>query len=81
MLDLTSILNRMNATETEIPFRVVKCTEDMMRNRNAENGFIYFTTDTQKIYWGQNSKYIPMSGSAGLYYGKREVPDDEKFSD
>lgn len=52
MLDLTAVLNRMNAVQSEHPFRVVKCTESLMKARMPENGFIYFTTDTHKIYWG-----------------------------
>ena len=81
MLDLTAVLNRMNAIQSENPFRVVKCTEEMMKAKTAENGFVYFTTDTHKIYWGQNSSYIPMGGTTGIYYGMRELTDDEKFGD
>lgn len=81
MLDLTAVLNRMNATQSEHPFRVVKCTESLMKERTPENGFVYFTTDTHKIYWGQEEVYIPMGGTTGIYYGIRELTDDEKFGD
>lgn len=81
MLDLTTILNRMNAMQSENPFRVVKCTESLMKTRAPENGFVYFTTDTHKIYWAQEETYVPMGGTTGIYYGMRELTDDEKFGD
>lgn len=81
MLDLTTIINAMNAYQNDYPFRPVKCKEKDLENREPINGFLYFTTDTHKIFMGNDGEYIAMGGTSGIYYGKRQLTDDEKYGD
>lgn len=40
-------------TETARPFRPVKCNQNDIDNKlDPVNGYVYFTLDTQKIFYG-----------------------------
>ena len=60
MLDLTNTLQQMNAHSIASAFRPVRCTEQQLAGKEAIEGFVYFTTDTKKIYCGTNGEYLPM---------------------
>ena len=62
---------------TITPFRPVRCTEKAKDKRDPVEGFVYYTTDSKKIYLGSNGKYLPMGGNSGIYYGTREISDEE----
>lgn len=79
MLDLTAIINAMNASQSEYPFRPVKCKEKDLEDREPVNGFVYFTTDTHKIFVGHEGDYMAMGGTSGVYYGRRQLTDDERY--
>ncbi len=81
MQDLTTILNSINAQQSDYPFRPVRCKEADLEDRQPINGFVYFTTDTHKIFCGQDNEYVAMGGTSGVYYGKRQLTDDEKYGD
>ena len=81
MLDLTTVLNSMGAKQSDYPFRPVRCREVDLESKTPVNGFVYFTTDTHKIFLGHNGEYIAMGGTSGIYYGKRQLTDDEKYGD
>lgn len=82
---LKNILFSMGGQETDSVFRPVRCVEDdidPVKGRPSVNGFVYFTTDTKKIYLGvPEGKYIMMGGSSGVFYGSRQLTDDEKYGD
>ena len=79
---LRNILASMDGKETDNVFRPVRCVEKDIENRPSVNGFIYFTTDTKKIYCGvADGEYQMMGGSSGVYYGSRQLTDDEKYGD
>jgi len=81
MLDINTVLNSINATETIYPFRPVRCKEEEMLKREPVEGFLYFTTDTKKIFQVVEGEYVLMGGSSGIYYGQRQLTDDEKYGD
>lgn len=62
-----------NYNETEQIFRPVKCTEDKLNSLETRNGYLYFTTDTKKLFLGNENKKIQMCESKGFYYGKKVV--------
>ena len=79
---LRNILFQMGGVETEQLFRPVRCTSNDIKDIPSQNGFVYFTTDTKKIYCGvADGKYLMMGGNSGIAYGTRELTDDEKFGD
>lgn len=63
-----------------IPFRVVRGYESDILSKEYHDGFLYFTTDTKKIYLDSDNKSkIPMGGNSGIYYGNmvlEETPDE-----
>lgn len=67
------------ATEniTNRPFRPVKCSEVDIQNMKPVEGYVYFTSDTHKIYAGMNGEFAPMGGNSGIYYGQRPLADSE----
>jgi hypothetical protein len=63
--------------ETTYPFRPVKCTEEDIQNKIAPvDNFLYFTTDTKKIFFGQQGKFLPMCASTGFFYGLKDIAYD-----
>lgn len=64
-----------------LPFRPVQGTETKIKSLTATNGYIYFATDTKKIYCGKDGSFIPMGGNSGIYYGTRQLSEDEKYGD
>ena len=59
---------------TLYPFRPVRCTEEKLNSLDTiVDGYIYFTTDTQKLFLGQNGQKIEMCGYNGVYYGIKEI--------
>ena len=83
--NLKNILFGMGGQETDQVFRPVRCSEKDIEKGTGKpsvNGFVYFTTDTKKIYLGvANGEYLMMGGSSGVYYGSRQLTDDEKYGD
>lgn len=69
----------LNATNG-LAFKPVRTTEKKLGTDICpiRNGYMYFTTDTQKIYMGTNEgKALPMGGNSGIYYGHRQLSEDE----
>lgn len=63
--------------ETNVAFRPVRCKESDLQRLSPTNGYVYFTTDTQKIYCANKDKFIPMGGNSGVYYGNRTFVENE----
>ena len=79
---LDNILFSMGAKETSDIFRPVRCTEKDIENKQSVKGFLYFTTDTKKMYLGvEDGKYISTGGNSGIFYGNRQLTDDEKYGE
>jgi hypothetical protein len=62
-----------------ISFRPVRGLEAAIMTMGYNEGFVYFATDTKKIYVDANGQEkIPMGGNSGIYYGRmvlEETPD------
>lgn len=58
------------------PFRPVRTTEDKLESLDTVNGYLYFTTDTGKIFLGQENEKIEMCSNKGFYYGKLDIEYD-----
>lgn len=69
--------------QSKIPFSPVQGTEAQIMEMNSYNeGYVYFATDTKKIYLDAGGRAkIPMGGNSGIYYGKMrlaETPDSNQ---
>ena len=68
-----------NLKDTKVSFRPVKTTETELEQIGAQKGYLYFTTDTQKIYLGMgHGEKLSMGGNTGIYYANKEInyPED-----
>ena len=61
--------------QTEMPFRPVKCKESQLEKITPVNGYLYFATDVQKIYYGDNGEFKSMGGNSGIYYAHKAFED------
>jgi hypothetical protein len=64
-----------------IPFRPVKCLEEQIETMAPNDGYVLFTTDTRKIYACINGEYKMMGGSSGVFYGTKQLTDEEKYGE
>ena len=64
-----------------IAFRPVRCLESALETMTPIDGHVVFTTDTKKIYAAIDGEFKMMGGSSGVFYGTRELTDDEKYGD
>lgn len=71
----------MSIDNIGLPFRPVQGTENKIKSLTPTNGWLYFATDTKKIYCGKNNEFIPMGGNSGIYYGTRPLTEDEKYGE
>ena len=62
--------------ETAYPFRPVRCTEDKLASLDIHDGYLYFTTDTQKVFLGNGTEKLEMCSSKGFYYGLKDIEYD-----
>jgi hypothetical protein len=62
---------------TRNPFRPVKCTERDLDGSTPIEGYVYFTTDTKRIFCASDGAFLPMGGNSGVYYGSREFAEHE----
>jgi hypothetical protein len=42
----------------------------------SSEGYVYFTTDTKKIFLGKGGKFIPLNGGHNFFYGNKSIPVD-----
>ena len=58
-------------------FRPVRGKDERIQTLEYKDGYVYFATDTKKIYLDADGSRMPMGGNSGIYYGSKEFGDDE----
>ena len=53
-------------------FRVARGLDKNINQLPYKDGYVYFATDTKKIYLDTNEHRTPMGGNTGIYYGKAD---------
>ena len=72
----------MNNSINQIPFTPVKGKEAQIKKLNPQqDGFVYFSTDTKKIFMSQNKELLTMGGNSSIYYGSRPMAEHEIYGD
>lgn len=62
--------------ESSIGFRAAQGKESNIMKTEYNEGWLYFATDSKKIYLDANGiPKLPMGGNSGVYYGKLEHED------
>ena len=65
-------------------FTPVQSTEDVIKNLSVQNGWLYFATDTGKMYLDTASGRIGVGGIGGgisIYYGETEKPEQDETTE
>lgn len=60
-----------------IPFRVVKGLNEAILDKPINEGYVYFATDTKKIYLDTTDSRLSMGGNTGIYYGYADFTGEE----
>ena len=63
----------LNVSQMSSPFIPVRCTENKLKNFDGHDGYVYFTTDTKKIFMGANGDILEMCGNRGFFYAKKDI--------
>jgi hypothetical protein len=59
-----------------VPFRPYRGKEVDILNKEYNDGYVYFATDTKKIYLDANGQSkLAMGGTSGIYYGNMELAE------
>lgn len=59
-----------------VPFRPYRGKEVDILNKDYNDGYVYFATDTKKIYLDANGQSkLAMGGTSGIYYGNMELAE------
>lgn len=61
----------------KLPFRPVVGSNEAILNSNPREGYVWFATDTKKIYYSDGKSFLSMGGNTGIYYGNMELTGDE----
>lgn len=70
-------VTRMQTQETGVSFRPLRGTEEKILAGPAIDGYIYFATDTGKIFLAKDYEFIPMGGGGvAVLYADGEVVDN-----
>lgn len=59
-------------------FRPVRGLDKNIQSAGYNEGYVYFATDTKKIYLDANGVKAPMGGNSGIYYGKKNFGSVEE---
>ena len=63
-------------SQNDCRFYPVQCSENKLRTLTPQDGYVYFTTDSKKIYLGRNNKLVSMNETTGIFYGFKEIKYD-----
>ena len=61
----------------KLPFRPVVGSNEAILNSNPREGYVWFATDTKKIYYSDGKSFLSMGGNTGIYYGNMELTGNE----
>jgi hypothetical protein len=56
-----------------IEFNPIQCTSQVFKNLTAQEGFLYFVTDTKQMFLGKDGKFIDMCGGINIVYGNKYI--------
>ncbi len=62
----------MNQTYN-IEFNPIQCTSKVFKELDAQDGFVYFLTDTKQMFMAKDGKFINMCGGINIHYGTKEI--------
>lgn len=59
----------------KLPFRPVVGTDAQIQQSQPAEGYVWFATDTKKIYYSDGVSFLSMGGNSNVFYGVMELED------
>lgn len=59
----------------KLPFRPVVGTDAQIQQSQPAEGYVWFATDTKKIYYSDGVSFLSMGGNSNIFYGIMELED------
>ena len=59
-----------------LPFHPVIGTNAQILSQTPSAGYVWFATDSKKIYYSDGTAFLSMGGNTGIYYGIKQIPED-----
>jgi hypothetical protein len=66
----------MNKSENRIPFHPAVGTESIILKQEPREGWVWFATDSKKIYYSDGNVHLPMGGNSSVFYGTKSFEDE-----
>ena len=66
----------MSISTNDCRFNPVQCSDAILQTLAPQEGYLYFTTDTKRIYMAKNGNLLPMCAATGFFYGEKEIEYD-----
>lgn len=66
----------MSISTNDCRFNPVQCSDATLQTLAPQEGYLYFTTDTKRIYMAKNGNLLPMCAATGFFYGEKEIEYD-----
>lgn len=64
--------------DERLPFRPVIGSNAKILNSTPTAGYVWFATDTKKIYYSDGDAFLSMGGNTGIYYGALDTSEAEE---
>jgi hypothetical protein len=72
----------METIKNKLAFTPVKGTDEKIKKINRhQDGYVYFSTDSKKIYMPHNDELLTMGGYSSIFYGTRNMSEAEIYGD
>lgn len=59
----------------KLPFRPVIGTDAQIQRSDPSEGYVWFATDSKKIYYSDGNAFLSMGGNSNIFYGVMELED------
>ena len=66
----------MNRSENRIPFHPAVGSESVILKQEPREGWVWFATDSKKIYYSDGNTHLPMGGNSSIFYGTKSFEDE-----
>lgn len=59
-----------------VPFRPAIGTDAQIKMQEPSEGYVWFATDTKKIYYSNGESFLSMGGNSSIFYGIMDLIDE-----
>ena len=59
----------------DLPFKPAIGTDSQIHAQDPAKGYVWFATDSKKIYYSDGEAFLSMGGNSNIYYGIMDLID------